>query len=882
MYLLVQEIEEVPRGATLTGVSGRRLLVDDAGDFSPEGGMLLVGGAVVPYSGVVLDDDDLPGVLSGEEVVLAADPPAGLEAGLEVRIWDPVTEQPVITYLASGTDDEGAPMGLVTVSPERMLVLGLAGRVSSEVLAGLRDALVGRVVSVEPDEEDSEEWVVTAVHGQPAQVDGGALTPGTLDGNTAFIPGTEPESGPVEPPEDSPEITVTGTSESLHVVTATALDQTSVLEVEISTDYDPANPGAATWQAYPPTRSNRVVLSALPDGADLAVETSYAVRVWEANALGRASAPSSVVTAALDPSKVAALIADRVEAGGVLTGILDVGGVVIIDGTTGTVTIHHSDGGTSVLGDVIELQAYLRAEGLTVVGDASFYSLAQVFGDFAFAAGISPPTDTVRLSRTWQSVTRGGLTAGEELAAGEYKIDFRGLVLSPDGGQWASSGWFFAGFIRRVGAPADSWEGDISLGGWNPLGGITRIANTYYVLGQPSGSSDWQIRRFSATDWSEIGSGSVLADFDPPADPAIGTDGTDLLITHSYRNGNGFTVERRTTGGGLIEATACTHSLGRVLPAAYVGIGTFDYGATRIIVAPRDRNPLVYTTAGARDTSREWARAGGEQVRGMWWDGTRFRHLDRSGRIWTYAAGHPLTTSVVARAEYRSSDSSAYKSGHGTPSAPFTWPARSWLQLDAPAAPDAGVTDPERTARANQVAVHIGPDATSTRIQVLLGVGVIGATLQALDTASALSTAANTFPPGSSVGQAYSVGGGDRTWRMRGDGDLWLPGLDQWHTLTLSGGYSAGGTAPQYRVDPTGRVELRGIVTTGSAANDAVAFTLPVGARPQTNLEIALVTYPVTSTTGHARIFPSGEVRLRAGMGTPTTYRLDGATYSTL
>lgn len=158
-------------------------------------------------------------------------------------------------------------------------------------------------------------------------------------------------------------------------------------------------------------------------------------------------------------------------------------------------------------------------------------------------------------------------------------------------------------------------------------------------------------------------------------------------------------------------------------------------------------------------------------------------------------------------------------------------------------------------------------------------------------TSGTAATATNGFVAGG-VGTAAKLtseatDGAGPLWSLDGSGVWRLGDLngsgsgDTWHTITPLNSYTAGAQTPKYRIDPTGRVELRGHIDSSAATNGAVLFTLPVGYRPDQTINLACVTFPATSSTGRIIIGSSGNVELWDGMGAPTDFRLDGVSFST-
>lgn len=700
---------------------------------------------------------------------------------------------------------------------------------------------------------------ITTVPDRQANTDGNAIAPGTIDGGTAFIPGTEPTApGPTDAPASSPAVKVDGTVEWLILTPETPPDDYALFNYHIRVRPDIADtfvPSAATLIPGSPTRGILMV-TAMPDGTPLVEGPGrYEVLVVQTNDIGDAP-PGPVTVGGLNPDATNELVVGIITTGFLLTGRIQVG-QAYWDADEGLV-IPQPGGGAirfPVDGTQALLDAYVIARGLTVTDDATFMQLLNIFGTARMANGVTDPTTPPGLSFTWTNLNSPHLSG-----TGTFQIEYRGLVQAPSGTTIASAYWFFGGKIRRASVDGQTWFGDVELGDdWNPLGGITRVSNSYYVLGlnyDYPGSPTWQIRKFSATDWSDTGT-ITLAGFDPAGRPAIGTDGTDLLIAHSFRNGNGFFIERRTTSGTLLGTDSAVHSLGQVLDASAVSGGTHDYGADRYVIWPQKRNvndgkAFVYTTANVEVPNAEFSVAGGTQVRGAWWDGTRFRHLDGAGTIWTYGA-NPVARPLYARYSWRD-DNPAGTGTHDTAASPArneTWPPRTMPVIDGRPAPHAQVTDPTKTDKANLVRIYAGTASADCRLQSSLPVGETSHTLDMLNTGAAIAPTVSTFggaatAPGVWESAATSAGGAALT---RADG---------------AGAFRAS----KYHQSGTAVVELTG-ATTGTVS---ITFAVPFDTTPR----ITGMTNQAGITPNRVSISPTGAtLRVTATTAVTATVQID-------
>lgn len=660
--------------------------------------------------------------------------PVAVEADDDVWLWDPDApgvDKRSVTMLVYARQDEpprSQPVP-VLVPHEQITVAGA-------------DALLGANVEFDYAGPDDEYPTVTHVYDRDAALDLSKAVPGTLDGTSAFIPGTEPSAEPVEAPSVSPSLTVAGTAETL-VITADPVAYSSRIEFHVSTE-DGFTPDASTLLKT--TNSNIITVATLPGGARLEPETTYYFRTVAVNAAGEA-APSTQASGQLDPNRVGELALAVVTAGIVMAarfqsgnGYWDPDEGIILPQPDGTVTRLSTDGVTPSV-----LAGFAVLIGATIKDNLSIYGLAQLFGRMEMPDGVPDPRVPASLSRTWASAaTQGWVDNGES----------HGLCLSPDN-RWAYVGTFGGFFLALVDRTTGETEVPFLTGhnaNFVPRGGITRIGNTYYVLGEDwDRDYRWYVYKFDATTYAKTD--EFLVSDDPAMRPAVGNNGTNVLIAYCRGNGNDFYVHAYSPTGSSVSLTGYPHGQGAVFDVAGVAVGSFDLGATYVIIAPaQGRDPFAYS-GGIRDSVSEFPRAAGNQMRGLAWDGTRFYSIDTTGTVWEYASGHPTASTVYGG--YTWYDGDPTNGPHETAvtaGKAFLWPARTRLTITGQPAPHAEITDPSQADKANLLRFYAGPSASTMRLQATGGVGATEVTLTAgLNTGSAVAPIASTFDDSSNA-----------------------------------------------------------------------------------------------------------------------------------
>lgn len=682
-----------------------------------------------------------------------------------------------------------------------------------------------------------------------------------------------------EPPAVSPEIEVTGMPSSLLVVSEPVAPST-LIEYHISTTsgFTPTA-GDPTTLTGPATRATVWQIASLPgDGSPLAVDTTYYVRALAINSEGPAAAASTEKSGDLDLSVVQSfvtgqLIANQIITEGLKAGSVEVGQITI--DPDGGITIPQPDGLEIRLpadGTAATFAAWAVLFGVIIKGNASLYGLTKLFGTFQLASGVAAPDVAPSLSNSWPYL---------QTQTSEFTPYRFGLCEATDSDEWLTTvALLGVGRFVRI----DKVTGDIiNTGpdfGMQSTGGVTRIGSDFYTLGQdPSRGWDWYVYKFDST-YAKVDEFPV----DPATSyhdrPTIGTDGTNILTAYTYFGGafdGDLVFELYDTS---MDGVPDTYILN--LPGASFGNrdlggvhrGSVDLGSSHTFVASNLVAVYAYNSSNERATANDFFRAGGSSLpKGMWWDGTRFWSLDTDGRIWEYAA-HTANTTVSALHTNYDGDATGgtHETDAGLASATMTWNKRSWLKIVTPPPPDDGNTDPLQTDKADMVGVYVSQAASTYRFHEYLDPGVRDLMIETWNSGGAVPPVTNGFiglPGGTGVFESQS----GETF-LDGTGDAWIPGTTDWVAVSsFTSPYTGSGV--EYRIDPVGRLELRGGVTRNGAASGATAFTLPAGFRPTATVQRPVVVAPAGTASGFIQITSAGAVSFSNAMGTVNVYRCD-------
>lgn len=221
----------------------------------------------------------------------------------------------------------------------------------------------------------------------------------------------------------------------------------------------------------------------------------------------------------------------------------------------------------------------------------------------------------------------------------------------------------------------------------------------------------WQVKLFNAATADSGTTGTtpnVTWTWTPGAvsNPFLTSDGTYLYIaaannaspynftvTRYAYNGTGATVVASTTAGGI------NTSMGGIY------VGAADFGSTRYLLSGSQADIWSLTGVNtANDSATTFKKANNENVWGIYWDGTQFRSINGSGKIYKYSTSTDADTTRTFKYSWFDGDpagtgaaGAAYHETLPSPPTAFTVLRRGWFKLTGIAPPDnGGPDDPDR------------------------------------------------------------------------------------------------------------------------------------------------------------------------------------------
>lgn len=515
------------------------------------------------------------------------------------------------------------------------------------------------------------------------------------------------------------------------------------------------------------------------------------------------------------------LEANVLSAGFTLTGALQVGtsywnptqGFVI----PGVVTLAAS--GASIT-------AALTATSLTVQKDLLIQgSSNQIKGVLNVANGISTPTQAPALSYGWNNVGAARAMPYGNVSFGlAPSLTDTLILLCAD----SFYGGGISSIVKSTGAanPFPLWgsEGRSWTTKFSPTGGITTVNGSYFLLGQDANRSDrWYIYRLDSSynktaevyvnNWSN--SGGLNGPVAPGGRPSIGNDGTNVIVGYAD-GGNNLVLDTYSTTSFSILSSRTNYSFAGIgnNSIGFVGSGTYDFGAGRIIFMIDGYGAVTYASADAsRTVPSDFQMAGSVTSRGYWWDGTRFWSAGLDGVLRTHGTNPFIVTNDASYTWYDgdATSGSVPHESSASPAASLSRAARTVVTVTTPLAPDSGVTDATQRDKANKVRVYMGTNGSSRRLQNGGDLGVDGngvtnrvLTLDVLATGSVVenasgvatfATAANSPGVLQSAGSSSTVG-----WQLYGNGDAFFSGIvageafRTWQAFNTGGNLNLSGT----------------------------------------------------------------------------------------
>lgn len=333
--------------------------------------------------------------------------------------------------------------------------------------------------------------------------------------------------------------------------------------------------------------------------------------------------------------------ANQIEAGSILTQLLNIGAFVALDGETSSITIYADEDHNEPLiqlrpdGSVFRAQLvsvdHLEVlESLKIQGDQSVLSQAAVLIlESAVSDPITKPTLSLSLpQQKWPSVPSGWTTRGICWDP-DFNCWTRLLIRSPfvAGDQkieritWSGSDWDIASSVT-LNVPGTTED---------TVSGILRLGSSYYMnyLDSTGTSTGWYLSK-----WSTSGVFQASIKIGPASDtrPSVGTDGTNVLVGRPDVNKVDSYNAAITSQIGSWSGTIPTGHSG------FVGKGNFDFGANRVVIVS-DKTMYSYTLSGATLTEQASERvtlAGTALGGGMDWDGSQFCSTHGASALYLY------------------------------------------------------------------------------------------------------------------------------------------------------------------------------------------------------------------------------------------------------
>lgn len=883
---------------TVAAAAGATVLtVRDVADFDEDGGTVRLDDGAGTLRDYVSITDQPP------TLTLASAIPTSLAAGTRVDVWDTDKNAPTVVYKATITDDvTGEPLD-ADVSHD------LIDKLESSVRAGFSESVVCH-------QDEAGRWSVVDVLGRIPVSDGTFINPETLP------PPTEPYV-PTEPPPN-PDIEVRGLTRGLII---------QITNTEPGSDYDllfnkytiTGGVALASWTVTTKRTSNYITTEG--DGSPMQFGFEYAVEVVARNAAGESfGGERSGSLVREDSSTIAELSIDLLTSG-ILDAAVALAGAIQVGGPNGItiepgsgITIPQPGGGKIQFpsnGTRATIDADVIARTATFLGGVNWRGTDnQLAGRLNLGNGVPNPAAAPTVGPSWASTA--------PLASQPSKTT--GLCDTSSGTSWVTLtgeglGTGDAGLaeVNKGTGVATAVATKPWMASFNANGGITRVGTSFFVLGRDRLRDYFYIYRLDSS-YNKTAEWAVVRDF--PARPAIGTDGTDVLM--AYTASSGMYVRRYTTAGTPGTLTQVAYGGTALLPigGVYGGIENLPGGSTpRYWVATQSGTFYCFlATTGARDPDRDYVRAESNTLRGLWWDGTRFWSLATGGRIYQYSR-HPGGTFVYAYTWYDSDSGGAgfaeTMSSPSVTSAVVPRGARPTVTVTAP--PDDGTSDGANTAHvyacvgggtlARQTGSTGLPEGT-----YVLALDVVGSGT-ALPGSSGFASRGASVPGSiaSAIG-GFSIDGigngsvGTGTFRTSVDARVSSVaptvvmtsgsvgtgafrdsvrsdiaaggGTANWANLTISSPFTAvSGQTPEYRKDAAGNVHLRGAVNRVTASSGALVATLPAGFRPTASV-FGIVRTNTIGVTAQIAVNTAGQIAV-SWSGTPSALGIE-IVFSTL
>jgi hypothetical protein len=685
------------------------LFVFETSAFSPDGGTILIVDEVVNYSAI---DSDLNS--------LTVSPlPSAVEADTPIQVYPYAESRWALVRSEDGSD------GVFCKIPFEM---------QSFLVDGIREEGEEETAEYEFSAEE-EQWVIVGIIDDVPMI-----SSENIDSVPIFVP--------TEPPVESPAILhATGTTNGV-VLHTEEVEPGTIIEFHVSTSSFVAVQGDLSTMVRE-AESQVAVVNALADGTPLLPDTDYYFQTFAYNVAGPSEAgPSAEVVGRLDLANLAELIIATIVAGWVLAGRIDVGQIFLTAENSNPAEngffVKKYGGGflLQIPSDgVTPIQATMQivTDFINVQNNLSINGSAQLNGEMQMSNGVTNPTKSAILSKTYESVST-------ELPVNPTF----GYLLSHGMCDWlADTDYFLTASIVGSGPLSarttlfafDKVTGEEHPSAGNLVTGKTWIDDIsaisiatdgthYYFLGWDDSRSGYYIFKIDSSydKVGEIFVGATTLGVAPSTTTGALACYSGSVYMGWMTSAGDFKVRAwntSTLAQSLAATTFDTFSTQRNVTAMM--IGSFDGAPNRLYMGVESglTNIRSYNlTTYAKDTTYEFYASNGN-AKGIMYDTV-------SGRILTYDSDGTLhrygeyPTAQTIKVKYAWLDDDATGGTHETlptTETTFTLNSRGVLAVDlTDTPPDINNTDPFNTDKANKAAVYLTRDNwTTTRRAVFDG-----------------------------------------------------------------------------------------------------------------------------------------------------------------
>lgn len=448
------------------------------------------------------------------------------------------------------------------------------------------------------------------------------------------------------------------------------------------------------WSAVATTATTQLVGADVPDNV-------IAARMMMANSILADSIAAGAITAVK-------LTADAID-GKVINGATIIGGVIETSAALGARVVMDAAGIRLYdASNAVEVNLPTGPQDATFAG--TVYATGLTVKDNLHVNGLKNEFSTA-------SVTKLAISVTAPAAAPVVTIDYDNVLAVLDritgggiltGGEYVhpvNLGYGVYGLRSYTAAGA---AGSVSITLPNSddqaVAGVTKVGAYYYAMRTHYHDyTNWWVDKYDST-------GALIASFDPSVPqtepgltyindgaPAIGTDGTNLFIAAC--TSTTVFIKTFTTAGSLLSTYTAAHAVGKGLTAVLTG--SFDYGATRWIVATNTGFIYTYTLSGSTltlQTNETFTHPYAEYNNGLFWNGTNFVSSSGSSFAGAFLSGYPLVHRIVQ-----------LTSNTWTTESNVWWASYSWYQRAGAYTTDQGPRTAFTMSKRARLTLHSDP-----------------------------------------------------------------------------------------------------------------------------------------------------------------------------